>query len=170
MIKLNISLQNFIQGSKDFYSLIETLDISSYKIDGQTIYFDEKPIIKLDIKKVEGILRAKVECDIKIVQTCVKCLDSFKTKAVIKYEGILASEDNMDTEGLILMDEYDLDLLNLLDIALIEHIQSNTHCKSDCKGLCQTCGINLNHEDCNCKDTIININPEFEKLKKLSFN
>jgi uncharacterized protein len=24
-------------------------------------------------------------------------------------------------------------------------------CRSDCRGLCASCGVNLNHEDCRCE-------------------
>ena len=38
-------------------------------------------------------------------------------------------------------------------------------CKEDCKGLCSSCGINLNLETCNCKKE--SYNPIWDKLNKL---
>ncbi len=38
-------------------------------------------------------------------------------------------------------------------------------CKEDCKGLCVSCGINLNLHNCNCNNEIAN--PVWEKLKQL---
>jgi uncharacterized protein len=41
-------------------------------------------------------------------------------------------------------------------------------CDKDCLGLCSSCGINLNKENCNCKNE--NINPVWEKLLSLKDN
>ena len=38
-------------------------------------------------------------------------------------------------------------------------------CGKDCKGLCQTCGENLNERTCECKNE--RIDPRFESLKDL---
>jgi len=38
-------------------------------------------------------------------------------------------------------------------------------CKEDCKGLCVSCGINLNLDNCTCKKEVTN--PIWEKLNKL---
>ena len=38
-------------------------------------------------------------------------------------------------------------------------------CKQDCKGLCQTCGLNLNQEDCGHKQE--SIDPRMEGLRAL---
>ena len=38
-------------------------------------------------------------------------------------------------------------------------------CKSDCAGLCQECGQNLNEADCGCETD--DIDPRFAKLREL---
>ena len=38
-------------------------------------------------------------------------------------------------------------------------------CSEDCKGLCASCGANLNHTKCSCNDD--NVDPVWEPLKKL---
>lgn len=38
-------------------------------------------------------------------------------------------------------------------------------CSRDCRGICPSCGADLNAGDCGCRDS--RINPAFEKLKRL---
>ncbi|MCH8286509.1 DUF177 domain-containing protein [candidate division KSB1 bacterium] len=38
-------------------------------------------------------------------------------------------------------------------------------CRDTCAGLCAICGVNLNIEQCSCKET--NIDSRWEALKKL---
>ena len=38
-------------------------------------------------------------------------------------------------------------------------------CSDDCKGICPSCGLDLNHSDCSCKDNTSN--NELNKLKDL---
>ena len=39
-------------------------------------------------------------------------------------------------------------------------------CDEDCKGLCPSCGANLNQEQCSCGDDT-DIDPRMEALKEL---
>ena len=57
----------------------------------------------------------------------------------------------------------DLDELIRTDILL--ELPTKFLCKEDCKGLCPTCGKNLNEGACNCQTH--QIDPRLEVLKQL---
>lgn len=154
-------------GSKDCFEGIEKLDVSDYEIDGEEIHFNKKPRIEIEIRKLKELLRTKVKVELDIKLLCSKCLDKFDIKEVKEFEGELSNYDDYERENLILMEDDELNLMDILDMALMEIIQSCPKCKEDCKGLCPSCGANFNHTSCNCNEKSININPEFEKLRKI---
>ena len=60
-------------------------------------------------------------------------------------------------------DELDLDELIYSDIILLT--PTKFLCKEDCKGLCPTCGKNLNEGDCACAKQ--QTDPRLEALRQL---
>ena len=58
-----------------------------------------------------------------------------------------------------------LDLRPFLEEALLVFMPFAPLCDKDCKGLCQSCGENLNERTCDCKHE--KIDPRFEALKDL---
>jgi uncharacterized protein len=57
----------------------------------------------------------------------------------------------------------ELDEIVISDVLL--SLPQKNLCKSDCKGLCSTCGQNLNLGECSCDKQ--NIDPRLEILKQL---
>ena len=59
----------------------------------------------------------------------------------------------------------DLDLDELLTEDLLLDVPSKFLCSPDCKGLCPSCGKNLNHGDCDCQQDTVD--PRLAILKEL---
>lgn len=68
-------------------------------------------------------------------------------------------------EDLIIHDPAQVDIQACVDEALYMSVPISPLCKQDCQGLCPHCGINRNHEKCQCKSE--EIDPRWEKLKLL---
>lgn len=127
----------------------------------------------------EGILASgMVRCH--VVGTCDRCLE--------RAEFDIASEVNeyylfeAPSEEDLSDDEDEVDYLliedNLIDVseAIMAAVLMETPfvvlCKEDCKGLCPTCGANLNTETCNCdklREEEALANSPFAALKNYSF-
>ena len=45
---------------------------------------------------------------------------------------------------------HELDLTDVLEQYVISELPMKPLCRSDCQGLCQVCGDNLNEKQCNC--------------------
>jgi len=73
---------------------------------------------------------------------CVRCLDVFETDTVDRFD--LAFDIDSET-GFI-------DLTESLRDELIIAAPLNPCCRTDCRGLCLGCGINLNTEQCQCQN------------------
>ena len=114
--------------------------------------------------KIFGKLKASIGYE------CVRCLKNivlmtnlpiklkFNTKknSYSEYDNDIILNDLVDEEFKI-----ENMIADMLELAK----PNNALCKRDCKGLCSSCGIALDHESCKCNR--ININNPFNKLKFL---
>jgi uncharacterized protein len=116
----------------------------------------------------QGLLvSGEFECTFKV--ECVRCLREFDTTVSWEMTELFAFNEKSVTEsGLILPDDAQINLAPLIrDYALTE-VPISPVCKPDCKGLCPTCGQDLNKKDCGHRaDT--NDSP-FSALKDLLKN
>jgi len=150
--------------------------------------------LTLTIKKPadgENIYLVEESIDALMKTYCSRCLDdfkySFKEKMVftaINSEKPLKSDDELSddpSESYAYMNENDTgddstiyipnNILNVSALVL-ETIFLNLPyapvCNENCRGLCTSCGVNLNHEQCKCSNSLKN--NKFEKLRSLSPN
>lgn len=116
----------------------------------------------------QGTLTAEVELE------CARCLNKFVEKISTQLDFIACSEDvyaqraYKDTEDYALFQGGDLvtDISDIVRQAIILSVSLKPLCSEECKGLCSSCGINLNEGSCNCKKETID--PRWEALKQLS--
>ena len=88
---------------------------------------------------------------------CGRCLEEFETALEGEVEGYVlldasvpAPEDMDADEYSVLGEDHVIDLEPLLVAALVLELPLVPLCKEDCKGLCPTCGENLNEGPCGC--------------------
>ena len=88
---------------------------------------------------------------------CARCLDEFPLRLVGQIEGYFllddereAPEDMDDDEFEVLPESREIDLEPLVKAALLLELPLVPLCDEDCKGLCATCGANLNEGPCGC--------------------
>lgn len=102
-----------------------------------------------------GILKAHVD------GTCDCCLDpaSFDVAGEVdEYylfeepttEDGTATDEDEDVDFELVGEDDTIDLTGALQSALIMETPYVVLCREDCKGLCPTCGANLNEGDCGC--------------------
>lgn len=88
---------------------------------------------------------------------CGRCLGDAKFDLVGEVEGyfvIGADEqpaDLDDDEFDVLPDDRTIDLVPLIQAALLLELPVMPLCQDDCQGLCPTCGQNLNEGECGCE-------------------
>lgn len=130
----------------------------------------------IEFKREGGQIKAKGRIFTVVSLRCVYCLDNFEMKVDSKFDIVLFPISqvrlnnvalNSDDMEYIFYDGERIDLLKILMEQVNLFIPFNPVCKLDCKGICPNCGINLNHESCNCdKPTTNEMNFIFSKLKR----
>lgn len=99
---------------------------------------------------------------------CSRCLETAHIELDIPFEERFKQReedeaDLEDDEDMILADDDVIELSPYLEEYLTLGVPSVPLCKEDCKGLCQTCGSNLNETACGCDNTVID--PRLAGLK-----
>ncbi len=117
---------------------------------------------EIDGFNVSGLLKStiKLQCD--------RCLDTFTMPLEEKFRVLLSydSEDNKDIDVILLdPDAEELDMQPYVRDTLLLSIPFKKLCSEDCRGLCVSCGVNLNRETCSCEQS--RIDPRWDALKEI---
>jgi len=105
---------------------------------------------------LKGVLNAKTR------QICSRCAETFQSSLTHPFELALAhvphgkagspqiAEESEELD-VIYFEGNEIDLSPLVEEQLFLSEPYQSHCRPDCRGLCQQCGKNLNAGPCACK-------------------
>ena len=124
-------------------SLDELKDISAYS-------FASPVTIKGKIQNRAGVVRLTYESRAELALECDRCLTQFVREFCYSFEHILVASTNTDDDEYVVCPNNILDLNELAVSDLLLQLPTKILCKDDCKGLCYTCGKNLNEGECSC--------------------
>lgn len=124
----------------------------------------------------------KGEIKVSIPLVCSRCANEFSQPVDKKIRELLMQEENPSAKGLAgdpemglstevtLLKSFKLDVGEILheQIALLE--PSQPLCSPTCKGLCFTCGADLNEGSCGCTEQKTEKPSAFSVLKNLKLN
>lgn len=112
---------------------------------------------------VQGSLYCEVNC------ICSRCLENVNVVISPGFVLVLTpGSADQDQESDIDFESYDgetIDLSSYLREKIAVSLPVKVVCSTDCKGLCTSCGANLNTENCNCENNWVD--PRFAKLKNI---
>lgn len=78
-----------------------------------------------------------------------------RRRAEIFYS-LVASTDNDVPDDYLLVPDYKLELDSVVRSDVLLSLPTKHLCKPECKGLCSSCGMNLNNGSCSCNNEIDN--------------
>jgi len=143
-----------------------SIELAGIEIGGVNPF--ETPVsIKGRIENRLGVVTISYTAEYRMHYLCDRCLSDEYRDNKMSFEHILlndpnaagASDDYILTEG----NSLDLDELVVSDILL--ELPTKLLCKEDCKGLCVSCGKNLNWGGCDCETKTVD--PRLEVLRQL---
>jgi len=160
---MKISIKDLGEGIHEFSKQISHKDLKF----AETENYPEPLHIDIFIDRIEQVFRFKVGIKTKACYKCDRCLDEFYFNFEEKAEQIyqLGHSDLDEDDEIIILPEntIEIDITPVIkDIFFISRPLKRI-CNEDCKGLCANCGVNLNHETCNCQNQ--KADPRLEKLK-----
>ena len=105
------------------------------------------------VRNEAGVLLLTGELSTTLHCVCDRCASPFLREYSQKVEAVLvtelAHEENEDDWTFLLQGD-DVDLDEIMSTAFVLNLDSKMLCSPDCKGLCASCGKNLNEGKCDC--------------------
>lgn len=141
------------------------LDIASIDIDG-VFPFTSPVSVTAVARNRASLVTLTLDCAYDYSRSCDRCGEPFTRREQKLFTHRLAqtladegNDDYIETPDFTV----ELDEVVISDI-LLDLSQKNL-CREDCRGLCQSCGFNLNEGDCGCERQ--SVDPRLAVLKQL---
>ncbi len=162
---MTLQLKPLFAGEIDRLSIDAQLDLSSFEFQG-THPLAVPVKVKGEIVARAEMLWLTVTYQYVFEGACDRCLEPVCFETEVCAEHILVSSlNNEDSDELLLVENEELELEPLAESDIYLSLPQKTLCKSDCRGLCQHCGKNLNDGLCGCQEK--KIDPRMAVLASL---
>ena len=97
--------------------------------------------VKAKVERVDNLIIARTKVSVDYGYLCSRCLEEFHEVQEIEY--YFDFEITPELEYVDLGEEIRQEMILANPARIL--------CKKDCKGICSGCGVNLNLEQCKCK-------------------
>ncbi|MBI5671181.1 MAG: DUF177 domain-containing protein [Chloroflexi bacterium] len=159
VLKINVG---FLLADGPGHSHETAFDIPEVRVaDDLTLAYVRGPL-RLSRTK-EGIL-VQGKLDVGITGECYRCLEPVTQNVTLQLEELYIYPPQPGAE-LVVDETANLDLAPLLRDEVLIIASRGLLCREDCKGLCPTCGTNLNESTCDCVQTAVD--PRLAQLRNL---
>ncbi len=166
---MKIDLAGFINESKTYLKFTGKVKESEINLKDRFLTLDGPIEYKAEIFTLDNGERELIaEVDYRYEEPCNRCLKPTIKSVKTKLSGQLIERIDVDSEeddGIIYYENYILDLEPYIIAQVYVSLPMQTICSEQCKGLCSTCGADLNEEDCGCTEHTID--PRMAQLKDL---
>ena len=124
--------------AKNFETSYDAQDLNLEFVD---FHYLKKIALHGTAERVRQTLTFHGMLNSRIKQICARCLESIEAELSAPFDLSydITNKDSVDTTD------------DLRDILILEH-PDRFLCKSDCRGICSYCGVNLNREQCRCNN------------------
>ncbi len=147
----DVVLKVDVKKANKYFSLLKNPDFSAATdVEG-----------KVRVWSKDGMVIVEGEVSVELKLTCSRCLARFSYPVVHHFRSIYSPFQEMCQEEDLELKPYDmdvsiyngveLDLENVLYEQVFLGMPAQALCCPDCKGLCPTCGANLNEGPCRCE-------------------
>ena len=148
----------------------DRLPAAAALVTGGELVFVEPPTVSFVAQSsASGAIQVCGKLDAHVRLTCRRCLAEYEDRFVVPLEFRLEPglEPGAEDEGVFAL-RPDGDVVDIgpivreeLSLAMPEFPE----CRADCRGLCPSCGVNLNEATCECGSS--EPDPRWETLRKL---
>lgn len=129
----------------------------------QGIRIPGEVVLNMQLTKLEPDYYLRGQLTFEVEQTCARCAENFLLPITHPIELGLAHVGAQAVEGVLseeseeldihYFEGTDLDFGPIIEEQILLSLPYTATCKTDCKGICQNCGSDLNQGNCNCPAT-----------------
>lgn len=134
---------------------------------GESFHFTMPLSVKGSVYNNGKSLRLEAVASGEMQVHCARCMKPVVVPLDFDIEESFMREEEgvVDDEDVILFSGNKIEMDDIIADSFFMSVSGKYLCSEDCKGLCPTCGKNLNEGDCDCEDD--DIDPRWEALKKI---
>lgn len=159
---MKIQISDIVSGKGRHKNIDYNFEMNPFEFEGDIIKPVSSCSVQGDISSKDNILLLNINIKVNLEMNCSRCLDTFIYPIDIDIEERFTNDSNSEDEAIIVIDDV-LDINEVVETSIISTLPIKRVCKTNCKGLCQTCGCNLNHGSCTCDKEDVDV--RFEVLK-----
>lgn len=159
---MKIQISDIVSGKGRHKNIDYTFEMNPFEFEGDIIKPVSSCSVQGDISSKDNILLLNINIKVNLEMNCSRCLDTFIYPIDIDIEERFTNDSNSEDEAIIVIDDV-LDINEVVETSIISTLPIKRVCKTNCKGLCQTCGCNLNHGSCTRDKEDVDV--RFEVLK-----
>jgi len=110
--------------------------------------------VAVDYRQLQGVFYFHGTVDAAVAGVCHRCLEAVSTRVGGEFDVMARRGEASGVEGddviTLAAHEHEVDLDPLVHEVVVVGTPMVLVCRDDCRGLCPTCGANLNTAPCNC--------------------
>ena len=120
------------------------------------VRFNYPPEARGEVVNTAGLLNLRGELRTEMTCVCDRCGTVFDREKVLSLDVPLAADTEDGDSGELSPEVYEIrgdgiEVDEILESCFILDMETKCLCREDCKGLCPTCGKDLNEGPCSCK-------------------
>ncbi len=159
-----ISLKDLAVAPQGRISFEYTIDLSQEEVNFERP-FAEPVRVSGELSDDAGMIRLTACVSAAVHTRCARCnrplvLDK---EVDVDFALVHGQQDAVERDDIIALDSDRVDVDGIVVPELILNMDMAVLCDEDCKGLCPTCGKDLNEGDCGCRKKAVD--PRLEALK-----
>ena len=142
------------------------MDLCSYQAPNNEYPFKEPIKLSGSVINRADVVILSAAADFNFYTCCDRCLKDIVIPVSVPFENVLVIAFTGDgNDDFIICENEMIDIDEIATTNIVLSLSMKYLCKEDCKGLCPTCGMDLNESDCGCNKGYIN--PSFAALKDI---
>jgi len=166
---INLNVAAITEGVSSFEA-----DVSAAEVDLlESSEFKDQIHLRYDFNRIGHEIFVSTKISTTMDLSCDVCLDFYRSSLNETVNIILTKDKELAERGeedvyLISDATTEVDITDSIRQSLLLAVPYKKTCREDCKGLCPTCGANLNKEQCTCVNE--KSDPRWDALKNISFD
>ena len=128
-----------------------SFELEPFEFEGEEIRAIEKVSVEGVAISENDVIVINASIKTKLKLNCSRCLDTFIYPIDIDIEERFTNDESKSDDEIVFVKSDSVDITEIIENAMISTLPIKRLCSEKCKGLCQSCGKNLNKETCTCQ-------------------
>ncbi len=151
-----LSVQKALQLQGERLPFEAEVPLEPFEFCGDQLRFSSPVWVSGRMVGIEDRIELEGEIKAELLSTCVRCLKEARLPLNIPFTEIYLREEDPEEPDAFLYEASAVDLDQMVLGNIVMNLPVQLLCKPDCKGLCPTCGKDLNLGPCDCDRSPVN--------------